>query len=537
MAVTVTDTRTIIDEGDSVTGWTSSTGKTQLYTADPDPVEATGSIGHTVDTATEDLYYGLTSVDLSDTLVFVWTLANGIMDTYQNGGVTLVLGDGSNRIGYHLAGSDVASFRYNEGAVSWQCLMVDTSKLPTTYYTAYAGSEASLDLTAITQVGAGHKTLAKALGGTENCFVDILRRGKDGLVITGGTTSDRGTFEEIYAYDYLNSNQQAYGIIRELATGTYGIQSPLTFGTSGTGDSWFDDESVTLIFEDRFVGDDKYWIRVIGNTAAGEETHFLLTSCNIQSSGPPVKIDFSDDGIDELDIEGCLFSAIKNGIYMASDSDASNHVFTNNTVTNSGTFHPGSVPIRNCTFSDVTTAASLSAALVWNDSIDIQDCSFINSSYTSPASAAGIVHTDSVSASVTYDNLQFSGNDIDILWLGTGKLTVQSTNGANPTSYYAPNGGTVSILNAITLTVHVVDTNGNDVRNATCYIEDSSKNQLMNEFSDATGIASETYNYSGNENIVIKVRKYGYKAYRSTGTILNQNLNVTATMITDPQQT
>ena len=221
---------------------------------------------------------------------------------------------------------------------------------------------------------------------------------------------------------------------------------------------------------------------------------------------------------------------------MATDSDAANHVFSNNTVTNCGTFDPGEVSIRNCTFSNVTTAASLSAALIWNSNADVTDCSFINNAW-SPSGAAGIVHTDSVSASVTYSNLQFSGNDYDILWLGTGTLTVQATNGANPTTYYAPNGGTVSIQNAINLTIHVVDTNGNDIRNATCYIEDTSKNVLMNEFSNSSGIATETYNYAGDKDIIAKVRKYGYKAYRSTGTILNQDLNITATMITDPQQT
>jgi len=514
MAVTVTDNRTIVNQADSTSGWTSSTGKTQLYTSAPDPVEATGSIGHTVNTATENIYYGLgTSVNLSDSLVFVWTLANGIMDTYTNGGVTLVLGDGTNRIGYHLAGSDVASFRYSEGQVTWQCLMLDTSILPTTYYTAYAGSETSLDLTAITQIGAGHKTLVKALGGTENCFVDILRYGPDGLTITGGTSSDQGTFEEIYEVDYSNTDQKAYGIIRKLATGTYGIQSPLTFGTSGTGDSYFYDESVTLIFEDRFVDSDKYWIRVIGNTTSGEETHFTLKSCNIQSAKPPVKVDFSDDGIDELDIQSCLFAAITNGIYMASDSDAANHVFSNNTVTNCGTFYPGSVPIRNCTFSNVTTAASLSASFKWNSNVDVSDCSFINNTW-SPSGAAGIIHTDSVSASVTYDNLQFSGNDYDILWLGTGTLTIQATNGSNPTTYYAPNGGTVSIQNAVTLTLTGL-VSGSEVR---IYDHGTGNERAGVENSGET--FEFTYNYSANDYVDIVVHNIHYVYLRIENVLL-----------------
>jgi hypothetical protein len=515
MAVTVTDNRTIVNEGDSTSGWTSSSGKTQLYTSDPPPVEATGSIGHTVSTTTENMYYTMgSSVDLSDSLVFVWTLANGIMDTLVNGGITLVLGDGTNRIGYHLAGSDVASFRYNEGQVSWQCLMVDTSILPTTYYTAYAGSEASLSLSAITQIGAGHKTLAKALGGTENCFIDILRYGDAGLTIIGGTSSDPGTFEEIYEVDYANTDQKAYGVIRELATGVYGVQSPLTFGTSGTGDSYFYDESVTIIFEDRFVDSDKYWLRVIGNTTSGEETHFTLKSCNIQSAKPPVKIDFSDDGIDELDIQSCLFSGITNGIKMSSDSDALNHIFSNNTVTNCGIFDPGKVPIRNCTFSNVSNSEPTSAAFKWNSNIDVSDCSFINNTRTSPSGAASIIHTDSVSASVTYDNLQFSGNDYDIKWLGTGKLTIQATNGSNPTTYYAPNGGTVDIQNAVTLTLTGL-VSGSEVR---IYDHGTTTERAGVENSGET--FEFTYNYSANDYVDIVVHNIYYVYLRIENVLL-----------------
>ncbi len=517
MAVTVTDTRTIIDEADDDTNWTSSNAVV-LYTADPSPIESTGCIGQTVDLTTEYTYYvSSTSIDLTNKLVYVWTLANGIMDTLVNGGITLLLGDGTNIIGYHIAGSDIASFRYMEKNVSWQCLLIDTSILPTSSYTEYAGSESSLDITSITNVGCGHKTLAKALGNVENCFIDIMRYGNNGLEITGGTSTDQGTFEEIYLEDYSNDDQRAYGIIRKIVTGTYCVQGPLTFGTSGTGDSYFSDESVTVIFEDRFVDNDKYWLRVIGNTTAGEETHFTLKSCNIQSAKPPVKIDFSDDGIDELDIQGCLFSGITNGIYMASDSDSTSHVFSDNVVTNCGTFYAGKVPIRNCTFSNVTTAASLSAAFAWDSNTDISDCTFNNNSWSSPSGAAGIIHSDSVSASVTYDNLQFSENDYDILWLGTGTLTVQATNGSNPTTYYAPNGGTVSIQNAVTLTLTGL-VSGSEVR---IYDHGTTNERAGVENSGTT--FQFTYNYSANDYVDIVVHHIEYVYLRLENILLGNS--------------
>jgi len=98
MAVIITDHRTIINEADAVTGWT---GASALFTADPDPVEATGSIGTTVSTATADAYFTTTAQNLSDALVYVWVQPNGTMDTLTNGGTGIHLGDGTNRISLH----------------------------------------------------------------------------------------------------------------------------------------------------------------------------------------------------------------------------------------------------------------------------------------------------------------------------------------------------------------------------------------------------------------------------------------------------
>jgi len=152
MAVIITDNRTVVDQADSTTGWGGSNSP-QLYTTQPSPVESTGCLGMDVSNTTDELYFTLgTSANLTDTLVYVWVLPNGALDTTVAGGVQIVLGDGTNRNGYHTGGSDFASFRHNTGPVTWQCLVIDTGNLPTNS-TSFAGTPASLSLSAITQIG------------------------------------------------------------------------------------------------------------------------------------------------------------------------------------------------------------------------------------------------------------------------------------------------------------------------------------------------------------------------------------------------
>lgn len=488
MAVTITDTRTIWDEGDAITDWTSSTGKEELYTADPPPVELSGSIGHTVGVATHDMYATKTAANLSDTLVYVWTLNNGIVDTLLNGGIGLSLGDATpDRVAFHLAGSDRAGFRFDGASVSWQCLLVDTAILPTTYYTETAGALATLDLANVTTIGAQHTNLAKALGGVENAFIDIVRHGAGGLIVTGGTTGDRGNFEEIYNEDKSDTSQKAYGICRELATKVYGLQGPLTFG-SGSGVSWFHETGATIVFEDRFVGDNRYYLKTVGAGTPGDETHFILDTCAVQTAGPGVLCDFSDGGVEELDIQNTSFKDITNGILLASDStDAINHIFTGNILTGCGVFDPGVVTVRECAINtSVADSTAEDGAMLWNSSIDVRDCSFSDNYY-------GIRHDDN--DTVTYYDLTFSNNIYDVIFLGTGTLTINVSGGDVPT-YYAPNGGTVVIIQSIDWTFKIVNSRNEVVTAVEFRIYNSgTTTQVYGVESSSTG--TEIYQFNG----------------------------------------
>jgi hypothetical protein len=102
MAVTVTDLRTVPAgptgnaQADATAGWGGASAT--VYTTNPAPIELTGCLGIVVSTTTADVYFNVTSRNMSDDLVYVWVLPRGEMDTLVNGGYSIFLGDGTDQI-------------------------------------------------------------------------------------------------------------------------------------------------------------------------------------------------------------------------------------------------------------------------------------------------------------------------------------------------------------------------------------------------------------------------------------------------------
>ena len=363
MAVVVTDNRTVEDDAEVTTNWQSGTASTDAF------VEAANAIANAFNIATAQEWFTRPSgtSDVSNAIIYVWAAHIAILDTLAAGGLTLMLGDGTNRVGFHLAGGDRLEFHHFDGPVIWQCMVLDGSKAAEMdaagLTTEYAGTFAALDLTAITQFGAGFITFTKALGSGFNCFVDIIRHGNDGISITGGTIADRGNFDEIVAEDRNTADGKAHGVIRALSSGVYGIQGPLTFGGQGEGDSWFDDTDTTLIFEDRNIGDDKYIFKVVGSQIPGSISRFSLSGSLITTAGPLVLCDFSDLGIDRLRFTNCTFKNLGRPVLFANDpwkersssslavggSEDLNHQITNCTFDGCGMIDPGKTVFKNNT--------------------------------------------------------------------------------------------------------------------------------------------------------------------------------------------
>jgi len=568
MAVNVLDNRITFSDAESITDWStdnigSTTPTLDIFSADPYPIQGTFCLGMPVNIQIAAIFYtSAASVDLSNDLVYVWLLPNGIMDTLANGGTGIVLGDGTNLVGFHLGGSDIAGFRYDERLPTWQCLVLDTSQLPTTYYSEYAGTWAALsaNLNAITQIGAQFACVAKALGGTDNCFVDAIRIGNGGLTITSGSSGDPGTMEEVYQSD--NSVTNAFGVVRKVGAGVYSVQGPLQFGTAATSSTYFYDTNSTILFEERLIGDDKYNITIEGNATSA--TYFQLgdkvgTGDTAGGAGGYVVQAPADIGtlfiatgtnIDEMYVYGSTFAQLSGGIVLGSGGDSSAHEWIGNNVQGCGQVYTGRVQTRGSTFGgtvDIFSGISANgAALLWNPNINISYCTFAGNDGGNPGAAPsghGIQHD--LSGTFPYTNMLFADNDYDILNASSGDVTINATDSDPGTYENIPSSGQTFIVNTVNLEVYGVETGIEPADYVRCYIEAAAGGSLsagtilLSDYASAadgfgTYKATSAFNYAGAQPVIVRARYAGYIPFVANATIDDTGLSVAAQWVVDP---
>lgn len=437
MAVVVTDNRITIDEADATGTWTGAAGAIASTTF----VEAPSAFVGTLNIATGQVYFTTSARDVSNTLIYVWANNYALQGlwTDANPANALHIGDGTDRVSFKMAGSDRKVFAHlTSQDWNWDCLLLDGYKASQMnadgYAVARAGTFASLNLSAITQFGADFTTLSKGLGGGTNVAVDVIRIGNDGLTITGGLTGNRGNFAEIVAEDRSTATGKAFGIIREYNTGVYGLQGPLTFGSAVTGTSWFEDTNATLVFENRNVADDKYYLKVDGYYGAGE-THFILDGCSIGSAGPAVRILFDGYGIDELSLNSCAFRNLRGLVKFATDIDGYDHIVNGCVFDRCGQLTPGVVQFTNNT---VSNSVATSAMLISTYGTEfISDTSFVSS---------GTGHALEFTQPGTYDliGITYSGYGAD----ATTNASVYNNSGGLVTLNIAGGGNTPTVRNA-----------------------------------------------------------------------------------------
>lgn len=391
MAIVLTDNRIIVSESDNTTGWTGSTG-IGANTSSPTPVESTARLEMGVSNAIQNAYFTVSAVNMSaGHLIYIWVSHRAEFDTTANVGVGIQVGDGTNRVAYGIMGSDAVAFSHQEGPVVWQCLIFDINNRANYPSVTINGVAANLNVSAITQIGLYFKTIVKAVGGAVNCFWDIVRyldvNTNDGcaITITGGTSGDPGTFEEISIEDREIGNQRAHGVLRKLGEGLYGVQGPLRFGNpTGTASSWFEDKNVSVSFESRNLENTKYKIVITGN-GVGNTTFKLGTKigtgvdatgsegCNITvPNNVGGLFDASNVNANDVLIYGSTFSGFTQGIKFRSG-----HEFIGGIIQNSGLIEIGEgATLVNSTISNSTNSTSL----LWNTNNDtsskLDGCSF-----------------------------------------------------------------------------------------------------------------------------------------------------------------
>ena len=489
MAVIVSDTRTLISEADADVGGTWTGGGGEFGSPF---VEASAAWVGTLNTTAGQIYFTrTTAIDITNQLVYIWSNNFALQFGWDTDPISATtgppnamhLGDGTNRISIKMAGADRKVFSHLDAQDwNWDCLLVDTLLLSTLNTDgrifARAGTFAGYNVAATTQFGADMRTESKGLGGGTNVAVDIIRVGNDGLVITGGVTGDRGTFFEIVVEDRSTLTGKAHGIIREYATGLYGIQGPLTFG-SASGASWFQDSNVTVAFENRDVANDKYYIATAGGTG---ETHFILLNSTILSTGPFVTLDFSANDVDTLTLQDCSFRQLGNSITFGNDVSASGHIVNGCVFVGCGQIDLGLVEFENNIISDTTNVTG--SLLINNASRTLLFDNTINSGIT----GHGLLLSSSVASEITLNAIFFngfganettgsavynnSGKAVTVNIVGGGTIpTVRNGVGASTTVVAAVNITVSGLRDNTEVRVYAADSPGSDelagVENAT----------------------------------------------------------------------
>jgi len=182
--------------------------------------------------------------------------------------------------------------------------------------------------------------------------------------------------------------------------------------------------------------------------------------------------------------------------------------------------------VQNCNF----IGSSGVAVLINDDPHYVTDCNFI--------SCVNAVEIDAYGdGSYDFDALKFSGNTFDVNNSCGSPLTVTKLNGSNPSTY---TGSAVTFAGSVPLTVTVVDVGNTPIENAQVAIFRASDGaELLNEDTNPSGVATESYSGATGIDIYLRVRKSSpgatkYVSVSATGTITAAGFDVKITLTEDP---
>jgi len=143
------------------------------------------------------------------------------------------------------------------------------------------------------------------------------------------------------------------------------------------------------------------------------------------------------------------------------------------------------------------------------------------------------------------DDITFDSEaSIHVQWMGTGTLTWKNDNGGDASIASTPNGGTLTFVKPVTVTITVVDAStGSPIENARVLLEADTGGPLAvgtaiidKVFTNASGVVTTSFDYSADQPVVAKIRKGDspeYKASTLVGTITTNGLDATSQMVSD----
>ena len=484
--------------------------------------------------AGNELDFGASGTE-ENQFIYIWVHCPtiGLTKTLANEGVSIRVGSSTSdyRI-FVIAGSDES----NGWDGGWQCFVVDPTK------TGSLADVGTPNLSSIRYIGAQIETTATAKG--DNLFISQIAVGS-GIRMTGTSTT---AWADAVAYTTDLANR-AWGMLQE-REGIYYAYGNIIIG-DGTATTDFDDEGRVIQF-----GISEYWsgtgtvfdsflpttasgITLDDGTGTTTFTDGVIVGTDNGRSGSTiignnnenVFLDF--DGLtnagSDINLYGTTIRGFEGAIALEPDTD---HAYLGVSWIACAQVAPqGGAVMRNNTFAETADA---DAALLWDGSIDIQDSNFI-------ANTLGAAIEVTQTTTQTFDNLVFSGNTNDVLLNNGGNnININNTNGANASTQENIGGGTVTFVNSESVTINVIDRNGDGINGAQVSMYASDDNTEIIAPTDTTGgsagtPASVTTSYGGTtpRAVYYRVRKSStgdtkYVNDSAVGTI-NSGTGLTAT--------
>ena len=461
----------------------------------------------------------------SGQFIYIWiNLATfGVLDTLANKGLAIRVSSDSpgttNYCDYTIAGSDGS----NGWTGGWKLFVIDPTKTPS----VTSGTHATI-IAAVRTLGVWIDTAASVRA--ESLFIDQIAVGS-GLRVTG--TSATGWKDVVdYCTDFTN---RAWGMFQE-RDGIY-----YSFGKTYIGDATNQAAAVSFTNPAGKIiqyGTSQYyesaaWKTTFAADASGIIVEDHASHITTFSDGTIVGADNGRSGsviignADQavvLDLFGgnnaasvtTLYGTVLKDITGAINSgDDTGHKFLGVSLSKCSQFDPVGAPVlRNMTFAETT---DVDAALLWNESIDIQNSKFIANTL-----GAAVEHPSAVGTPYTHTDLTYSGNTHDILNSSGSAITITKEGTSDPST---SEGSAVTFQASLTITITVKDENTDIIQNAqTAVYKISDRTQIMNEDTNASGIATEPYVGVTPCEVEIRCRKSSvgatkYKSFSTLGTL------------------
>ena len=539
MCADITNDQTVVDACDATTGW-ALTG-TGTLAAVGGPRREGSNCFRLTSTATQTIFIEKTtfSFDLTDECLLVW------------------FAPGESRI---LSNWDDLFIRIGSGASDWKEWRVDGVVERRFFYanfyrycidpvsTSTSSTAGTLDITAVTTIRVTY--VDNGAKSNSTVIIDFFSRGAPKI------TSDTTGLIESTAHDFNDLIEDAEAsdggtIMEAIQNGGIGIQGQLAV----TGTGWFKEVNKAIVFVDNtrvHQVDSGQLIEItgaatfqLGNLSGGVG----VDGCSLRSQDTQRWRFIANNASATINLFGCafgvmdVFEVLLGSVTMTDgqisdcstiDLLSSSDDFDRVSFIQCGEITPNGAQMDDCNF--IASVAEYNLIIdVAADIVNVTNPTFTNNDNAIQITAAGTYE---------FDNHSYSGNTFDVETThASGVVTINVNNGGDTPTTNAAGAGTIVVNNNVNVTVTVVDQAGVAIENAQVWIAEGTDplnpgTVLLNADTNASGVATVTFNFTSDQAILIRIRKNSvgdtrYVPVATTGTITVLGFALRRTLILD----